>query len=598
MADQDQSEILQRFANEAGGLGIQVVEVIGRVEDVTRHVGHQSSLMATIQDRMTALKTETASIAETAGRSHSLAVDAAAAMGVSKEEIVRSIDDITQLTDMVVAGMERIGTLQEALHRVGRVAASIEAIARSTNMLALNATIEAVRAGESGRGFAVVASEVKELARQTATSTAEIRQTLDTLQAIASSLAQDTEASASRARVVNSSTATIGARVDDIRDLVERITHDMREVTSEAEAINVDGANLMNAVEEATTGIAVSASNLDTARSRLDTMRQAGERLIAITFDSGCETNDTPFAREVVRIAESIGAIFDRAVDDGAISMADLFDENYQEIEGSNPPQYMTRFSTFCDRATQAILDGALGFNPRVVFCVLNDRNAYAPTHNTKFSHPQGNDPVWNAANCRNRRIFSDATGMAAARNMEKIWPQVYRRDMGGGNVMVMMDVSSPVYCKGRHWGAIRLGYTTDSSSYLSADRGSREEAIAMVERAAAFYRKEGRERLISAVADKNGAFLEKDLYVVIQDLAGRVIGHGRNPGLVGADGTTLKDANGKLFSKEMIDTARRDGSGWVDYVWANPATKVLENKSSYVKQVDDIVLCVGIYSA
>ncbi|CAA7624095.1 putative methyl-accepting chemotaxis protein [Candidatus Terasakiella magnetica] len=592
----DQEEVLQRFANEAGGLGIQVVEVISRVEDVSKHVGHQSSLMSTIHDRMTALGHETANIVVTAGQSRTLAEDAAAAMGVSKEEIVRSIGEITQLTDMVVAGRERIATLQTALQQVGQVAASIETIARSTNMLALNATIEAVRAGESGRGFAVVATEVKELARQTAQSTAEIRRTLNTLQQVAVLLAQENEASAARARDVNTSTATIGSRVDDIRDIVIRIAEDMRVVNGEAEAINSDGASLLSAVEEAANGITLSASNLETARGRLDTMRGSGERLIAITFDAGCETVDTPFGREAVRVAEEITRIFSDAVDRGTVSASDLFDEDYREVAGTDPSQYTTRFNAFTDRATQDLLDKVLGFNPKVAFCVLTDRNGYVPTHNTKFSHPQGNDPVWNAANCRNRRIFKDKVGISAARNTEKIWPQVYSRDMGGGNTMVVMDISSPIFCHGRHWGAVRLGYLADSASYAATTGGTPNEAVAMVERAEALYRSQGLDALVRAVGDKTSTLHDRDLYVIVMEAQGTILAHGRNPGLTSADWRTLKDAEGKLFSKEMVDVARASGAGWVEYVWTNPTTKTLEHKSSYAKCVDNLTLCVGIY--
>ncbi|TAN59459.1 MAG: hypothetical protein EPN20_15030, partial [Magnetospirillum sp.] len=80
-AGQEQDAALQRFANEAGGLGIQVVEVIGKVEDVARHVGHQSTLMGTIERRMTALGEETSNIVVTAGRSHTLSEEAVNAMG-------------------------------------------------------------------------------------------------------------------------------------------------------------------------------------------------------------------------------------------------------------------------------------------------------------------------------------------------------------------------------------------------------------------------------------------------------------------------------------------------------------------------------------
>jgi len=95
----------------------------------------------------------------------------------------------------------------------------------------------------------------------------------------------------------------------------------------------------------------------------------------------------------------------------------------------------------------------------RITFCVAVDRNAYLPTHNRKYSQPQGKDPVWNNANCRNRRIFADRTGLRAGRNTEPFILQTYRRDMGGGNFLLMKDLSAPITIKGRHWGGLRLGY-------------------------------------------------------------------------------------------------------------------------------------------
>ena len=47
------------------------------------------------------------------------------------------------------------------------------------------------------------------------------------------------------------------------------------------------------------------------------------------------------------------------------------------------------------------------------VFCAAVDRNGYLPVHNAVFSKPQGSDPTWNNANCRNRRLFNDRTGLA-----------------------------------------------------------------------------------------------------------------------------------------------------------------------------------------
>jgi methyl-accepting chemotaxis protein len=87
------------------------------------------------------------------------------------------------------------------------------------------------------------------------------------------------------------------------------------------------------------------------------------------------------------------------------------------------------------------------------------DRNGYLPTHNRKYSQPQGADPVWNNANCRNRRIFNDRTGLRAGRNTEPFLLQTYRRDMGGGQFVMMKDISAPIIVQGRHWGGLRIGY-------------------------------------------------------------------------------------------------------------------------------------------
>ncbi len=103
--------------------------------------------------------------------------------------------------------------------------------------------------------------------------------------------------------------------------------------------------------------------------------------------------------------------------------------------------------------------EAALTLDQRVVFCAGVDRNGYLPTHNRKFSAPQGADPVWNAANARNRRIFDDRVGLKAGRSTAPFLLQVYRRDMGGGEFRMMKDLSAPIRVKGRHWGGLRLAY-------------------------------------------------------------------------------------------------------------------------------------------
>lgn len=81
------------------------------------------------------------------------------------------------------------------------------------------------------------------------------------------------------------------------------------------------------------------------------------------------------------------------------------------------------------------------------------------PTHNRKYSYPQGKDPVWNKSNCRNRTFFTGRTEMAAVKDQRKFLLQTYRRDMGGGKYVIMKHLSVPIWVDGRHWGALRIGY-------------------------------------------------------------------------------------------------------------------------------------------
>jgi len=61
-------------------------------------------------------------------------------------------------------------------------------------------------------------------------------------------------------------------------------------------------------------------------------------------------------------------------------------------------------------------------------------------------------------------------------------------------------------------------------------------------------------------------------------------LAHGANEKLVGKVLIDLKDQNGKQFMRELVDVAATKGEGWVDYDWANPTTKKVEGKSTFVK--------------
>jgi methyl-accepting chemotaxis protein len=169
---------------------------------------------------------------------------------------------------------------------------------------------------------------------------------------------------------------------------------------------------------------------------------------------------NTEFVTRAMEAGAALTGIFEQAVASGAISIDDMFDENYVEIAGTQPLQHRTRILSWADRALPPFQEAFLARDPRMVFCVMIDRNGYLPVHNKIYSHPQRpGDVTWNTANCRNRRIFNDAAGLAAGRNLRSYLIQSYARDMGNGKTIMMREIDVPVRVNGRHWGGFRTAY-------------------------------------------------------------------------------------------------------------------------------------------
>jgi methyl-accepting chemotaxis protein len=169
---------------------------------------------------------------------------------------------------------------------------------------------------------------------------------------------------------------------------------------------------------------------------------------------------NTEFVTRAMQAGTELTRIFENGIASGEVSIEDMFDEDYIEIPGTNPVQHRTRILGWADRALPPFQEDFLAKDPRMVFCVMIDRNGYLPVHNRIYSHPQrAGDVVWNTANCRNRRIFNDAAGLAAGRNLRSYLIQSYARDMGNGKTIMMREIDVPIRVDGRHWGGFRTAY-------------------------------------------------------------------------------------------------------------------------------------------
>jgi cytochrome c len=134
------------------------------------------------------------------------------------------------------------------------------------------------------------------------------------------------------------------------------------------------------------------------------------------------------------------------------------------------------------------------------------------------------------------------------------------------------------------------------AGAVVAADKPTQNEAKALVEKAVAFVKANGKEKAFAEFNNPQGQFVKGELYVLAQGLNGVILAHGANVKLIGQDHLQLKDATGKLFVKEMVDLVNTKGSGWVEYSWTHPQTKKVQAKMTYIQKVDDYFIGCGIY--
>jgi methyl-accepting chemotaxis protein len=451
--------LVDQLASEIGGLGVELADVAGSVQEVASRVSVQSERFGHLQ---TTAKTMVSANHDIAGASRAVQSATSAAIAditQSRAVVETAVSHIAELIEAVGRIEGRLGEVSSSLAGVAKVSKAIEAIAKQTNLLALNATIEAARAGAAGRGFAVVANEVKSLAEATRQATNEIGDTVRGLDGQVGNLIGESGEASVRAKNAGEGAAQIESIIARVQDGFTRVGHEIDGVAKAATSNLGHCDRVIEELNNLAKGVDLSSTDLKHADERVNRLLDLSETLLAMIADSGVETSDAPLIRVVVETATRISRAFESAVERGEIGLDQLMDENYRDIPGTDPKQYLTDYVEFTDRVLPPIQDPIQKSDPRIVFCVAWAKGGYLPTHNPNYRMPQGKDPVWNNANCRNRRLFNDRAVKKVAANTRPFLLQTYRRDMGGGNFVLMKDLSSPIFVRGRHWGAFRMGF-------------------------------------------------------------------------------------------------------------------------------------------
>ncbi len=460
----------ERSASDVGArsglLGVEIAELAGIIADL-------AALGETQQDRAGGAETATRHMTETNG---ALVESMRAAKTTARETQQNLAADAETFAATIAETAEKIGTLGDgaaALHRsieevsatiaaVRNAGAEIQRFAYDTQLLAVNARIEAAHAGSAGAGFAVIADGVERLADNIRKATAANQTHMEALTRTLAALIARARSNAETAQSAKEKSERSKETVARFHALVETIRRMMANIDTMAQSVeqnNDSYAALRDELAALTDAVASGTAHLERAHAKAETILGISEEFILFVAESGIKNADSAIIELARNTAAKVGAIFERALANGEINLAGLFDEQYRPVPNTDPEQVTTRFTTLTDAKLRALQEDLLKFDSRITFAAAVDRNGYLPTHNLVYSKPQGPDPVWNAANCRNRRIFDDRTGLAAGRNQRPFLLQTYRRDMGGGAFVMMKDVSAPIVVNGRHWGGFRIGF-------------------------------------------------------------------------------------------------------------------------------------------
>lgn len=453
------NSVLNSVAQKLGAFSLDMAGIASSIDDIASSSVNHGKEFSILAENLEGVKSCAKSISGSMVTARGVSDQVTNELGQSQataSDAISSIDDL--ITDVSSFDSNMI-ELNEAMESVRAVTGLIETIARQTNLLALNATIEAARAGEAGKGFAVVANEVKQLAHSTTDATTEIEKTIGRIKTGLDNFNELSSAATVKAQTVGESAGSFTTILNMVGNAIGEIDASTKDVGQHSDKVNETCTEFGSAFETLSTGIQTSSTDLVNFSDKLQDIVDVLDGLVINVVQTGCKTNDAHYVNLAIQLATDVSEIFENAIGNGEISQSDLFCEAYEPIAGSNPEQMKTPYVDFADKVLTPLQEKLCDQNKAIVYAITTDRKSYVPTHMKKFSKPQGNDPVWNTANCRNRRIFDDKIGRRAAQNRDPILLQSYRRDMGGGSFVLMKELNAPIVVNGKHWGNVRLAY-------------------------------------------------------------------------------------------------------------------------------------------
>ncbi len=377
-------------------------------------------------------------------------------------------------TDTIEISMERFGEMialveslgahitgfAAAMEQVKRVSQSIDAIARTTNMLALNAAIEAEKAGEAGQTFAVVASEVKKLALDTRKAAVEITGTVNSLSNEASKFVGQIEDGVASSAIAQKQFSSLQVLINGVSEIVGQVGDRNREIADSTSAVHnslIESQRVRDAVADANGEMFAAVGE---AHNQIVGLESQANTMFDYLVHSGFSHDDMEFVELAKTEAQTVIAITEAAIADGSLTMDALFDTDYRPVEGSNPPRFTTKFTSWAERNWQPIVEAVKAQRPGAIMsCVPSSRKGYLPIHLKEFSRAPTGDLAHDTRYCRNGRILFDGVDIVAKASEQDYMMAVYRHEGDGTNYKIVRNVYVPLRINGQRWGDFEIAY-------------------------------------------------------------------------------------------------------------------------------------------
>ncbi|MBP7934636.1 MAG: HAMP domain-containing protein [Phycisphaerae bacterium] len=254
----------------------------------------QSTTVAAAAEEMSANMSTIAGSSEQMSANVKTVAAAVEEMTASIAEVARNAEQAANIAEnaakLATTSNQNISQLGSAADEIGKVIGVIQDIAEQTNLLALNATIEAARAGDAGKGFAVVATEVKELAKQTAEATEDIRRRIEAIQSSTGGAVQSIGEITQVIHKVNEVSRTIASAVEEqsitTKEIAQNVAQTANASTTVSEGVNQSAtasreiSKNMTGVDTAARQTAEGAAQTQTAGQELATLADQLQALV------------------------------------------------------------------------------------------------------------------------------------------------------------------------------------------------------------------------------------------------------------------------------------------------------------------------------